>query len=92
MNKEELRIKMLECGVPEHDHEGILQYVVDKVETGGFLMAVFENDLMEAFGRADAENSLALSNITTFVYNYAPAPCWGSKERVKAWLAKPEVK
>lgn len=85
--REEMRSRMFVCGVPQHDHEGLLLYMFDRVEVGGFLMAVLQNDLMEAFGRADAKNTLAMANIAGFLYNHAPAPCWGSKVKVAAWLA-----
>lgn len=54
--------------------------------TGGFLKAVICNDLVEACRRADLEN---LQNLLAFVgwfYNEAPGVCWGSKEKMDAWI------
>lgn len=39
---------------------------------GHFLRAVLDNDLFEAFGRADQKNELALHNIVMWLYNVAP--------------------
>lgn len=55
---------------------------------GSFLTAVLENDLAEAVGRADFQNIEVLPAIVAFVYRNLPSPCWGSKEKVEAWLVK----
>lgn len=74
--------------VPQHNIEGIVNYIVEGIEPGGFLRAVFENNLMESLGRADVENRFALFNICAFIYNDTPADCHGSPEKVKAWLER----
>lgn len=66
--------------------EGLEAYIEEGQEPGGFLYAVLTNDLFEAVGRADRVNRLALTAIVEWVYNEAPSTCWGSKERVKAWM------
>ena len=53
---------------------------------GGFLRAVLENDLQLAVGRADASNLYNLPAYMIYLYNEMPSPCWGSPEKVKAWL------
>ena len=63
------------------------RYVEDRIETGGFLRAVLENNLMEAFGRADASNREDLFNICSYVYNEMPASCHGNRDKVEKWLA-----
>lgn len=77
-----------QVGVPEHNIDGLVLYIQQGIEPGGFLRAVLENNLMESCGRADIENRFALFNICTFIYNYAPHNCHGSPDRVKAWLEK----
>ena len=52
---------------------------------GDFLTAVLHNDLMEAFGRADMHNRLAMFDITRLLYNDVPSPCYGSREACDAW-------
>lgn len=52
---------------------------------GGFLMAVLENNLKEAFGRADSYNIQTLGAIVSYCYNHLPAECWGSPAKVLEW-------
>lgn len=54
--------------------------------TGDFLRAVLENNLMEAFGRADIFNRGRIFEICQFIYNELPSNSHGSKEKVDAWL------
>jgi hypothetical protein len=55
---------------------------------GSFLTAVLENDLAGAVGQADWQNIEVLPAIVAFVYRNLPSPCWGSKDKVEAWLVK----
>lgn len=68
--------------------EALNRYVEHHIETGGFLRAVLENDLMQAFGRADLENRRDMFEICSYVYNELPFNCHGSPEKVQAWLAQ----
>lgn len=77
---------LTEYGVPEHLHGGLVRYLVQHIQPGHFLTAVLENDLREAMGRADDVSRAGLYSIVLFLYNDAPAPCWGSPEAVAAWL------
>lgn len=70
--------------------ESLDLYVSDRYETGGFLRAVLENNLMQAMGRADAENRRDLFEICGYVYNDMPARSHGSPEKVRAWLTQKE--
>ena len=70
--------------------EGIDAYVTDGVQPGGFLEAVLENNLREAFGSADLNNRDALFDIVSYCYNKIPRECWGSPEKVKAWIERKE--
>lgn len=67
--------------------DGLQRYVEHRVPTGGFLRAVLENDLKEACIRADLENIEVIPIYVHWLYNKAPVICWGSPEKVKAWLA-----
>ena len=77
-----------EYGIDDSVKDSLDRYVKDYVPTGGFLQAVLENDLMESFGRADSVNQQNMLNILKYLYNHVPMGCRGSKEKVKAWLAK----
>ena len=64
----------------------ILRYIEQRIPPGGCLRAILANDLREAVGRADPDTEAALGHIVTWLYNYAPGSCWGSSEKVDAWL------
>ena len=72
--------------VPDHTLYGLRRYVEDHIPTGGFLTAVLSNDLRLACEYADLENQPHIFDIVNFLYNEAPAACWGSPERVEQWL------
>jgi hypothetical protein len=67
---------------------GINRYVAMHCPTGDFLRAVLCNDLKEAVARADDENIKVLPEIVCYCYNEIPHNCWGSPEKVNAWLAE----
>ena len=71
---------------PNNSGESFKRYVEHKVPTGGFLRALLENDLREAFGRADYINVGLIQAYVSWMYNNLPSACWGSKENVAAWL------
>lgn len=66
--------------------ETLERYVQNKIPTGGFLKAVLENDLVQAFGRADDINKYRIGEIIEYIYNELPSLCWGSPEKVQNWL------
>ncbi len=72
--------------IPSSTLEGIYDYVLHHHCQGGFLTAVFDNDLFEAVTAADKENLARLVDICRFVYYYTPAKCRGSEKKVEAWL------
>ena len=83
---ENLFTKLKEKGIPERMHGGLVRYIERGVPAGDFLMAVLRNDLRGAFDRADDENAQILRRYVMFLYNDAPAGCWGSPENVKNWI------
>jgi len=72
--------------VPDYMQEGLKRYVEDRIPAGSFLSAVLANNLVEAVGMADVNNMANLPAYANYLYNYAPSDCWGSPEKVKAWL------
>ena len=72
--------------IPDYTMGGLRRYIDQRIPPGGFLTAVLENDLRESFGRADENNRAALFYICAWLYNEAPAACWGSPAKVSAWL------
>lgn len=76
--------------VPNADYmaHGVEMYVEHGQPPGNFLQAVFANDLMEAFGRADLQNRAAMFDWASWIYNASiPGSCHGSWEAVKAWIS-----
>lgn len=76
------------ANVPPLIVDGLRSYVLDRVETGGFLRAVLENDLAGAICRADASSLTAIRDIVLYVHNCLPSECHGSGEVVNAWLKR----
>lgn len=70
--------------IPDRQQESIANWILYGRPTGGFLMAVLENDLYEAAGRADRENIRLLPGYAAML-GTLPVQCWGSEQRVEAW-------
>lgn len=73
--------------LPQHMHGALERYIDKGIPPGGFLTAVLSNDLRNAVGRADAENRERIGDYVIYLYNDAPSVCWGSPEKVEAWIA-----
>ena len=71
--------------IPENIRDGMVAYIEDGVVPGSFLSAVLENNLCKSFLTADYANKPRLLDIVTYLYNYVPSLCWGSKEKVDLW-------
>lgn len=65
--------------------ETIDAYIESGRPTGGFIDAVLRNDLKEAIGRGDNEAIDNLPHIVSYLYNKAPAGCWGNEGLVEEW-------
>ena len=74
--------------LPEGLQGGMKRYVEQGIKPGSFMTAVLENDLFGALAQADEMNRDRLYDICKWLYNEAPSQCWGSKEKVEAWIAK----
>jgi len=73
--------------IPPHMLAGLQRYIGHGEPVGGFLTAVLENDLIEACSRADDVNLENLPAYAAFLYARAPRDCYGSPEKVAAWIA-----
>jgi hypothetical protein len=74
--------------IPAHCRNALLTYIKTGKIPGHFLQAVISNDLKGAFSHADDVNTKSLGEYVNFIYNYAPAACWGSKEKMTEWSEK----
>jgi len=74
--------------LPEHIQGGVYRYIEEHCPVGDFLQAVISNKLKESFMRADNINIARIFDIVSFFYNEAPSDCWGSEEKMQAWLGK----
>lgn len=70
----------------DQDLDPIRRFIENKIPPGSFLEAVLRNNLKEAMGRADSRNRRRVFEYVEYLYNYAPATCWGSDEKYEAWL------
>jgi hypothetical protein len=86
-----LQQKLEERGVMVHLRDGLVAYVCEWREPGQFLRSVLENNLSDAVTRMHPATFEALHALVLFLMNHVPSPCWGSPERVRAWLADPSV-
>lgn len=73
--------------VPEHMRQGVTRYIESGIPGGNFMMAVFENDLIESVQRADWVNKQALPSWAEFLM-YAPSQCYGSPPIVDRWVKR----
>jgi len=67
--------------------DSIRLYVTRGIDPGDQLTAMLRNDLRDSFGRADHNRVMVLHQILSFLYNDIPGGCWGSMEKVDAWMA-----
>ena len=72
--------------IPDRMMPGLERYINEGIMPGHFLTAVLENDLAEAFGRADTENLKNMRAYVGYLYNEAPIDCWGSPAKVREWI------
>ena len=75
--------------IPEHCQEGVRAYFEEGRPIGGFLTAIFENDLVGAIRQADDVNIGRLVDYVSFLYNQMPARpvAWGTKRSVELWIS-----
>ena len=56
------------------------------LEPGSCSRAILENNLLETVRRADHPTRFLLAQLVTFVYSELPMECWGSRQKVDAWI------
>jgi len=71
--------------IPHRTVEALKRHAETGGAVGGFVNAVLENNLAEAFGRADSLNKSSLEHIVSYLHNDMPSDSWGSPAKVEAW-------
>ena len=84
--REDVAEKCEAYGIPDHMWGGVERYLFDRIPPGSFLMAVLENNLFEAFARADQKNVRTMRAWIHLIYNEFPISSFGSPETVQGWL------
>jgi len=72
--------------IPETTKIALDLYIRRGVIPGRFLTEVLENNLKLAYKNADDHNLVAIPSIVYYLYNNAPANCWGSPHFVTEWV------
>lgn len=72
----------------EDDFAPLSRYILERIPPGDFLMSVLENDLTGAMSNADVYNRRRIFEYCKYLWNRAPANCWGSPEKVALWLSR----
>ena len=80
-----LRSVLEMSGLPSGMHGALVRWIEHGLAPGDFLTAILSNDLRGACERADDTNRHFLFEYVFWLYNHAPAACWGSPERFRAW-------
>jgi hypothetical protein len=73
--------------IPERMMGGLDRYIRHGCPPGDFLTAVICNDLRAACEQADDENILNIPAYVAYLYNEAPAQCWGSRAKMESWVS-----
>jgi len=98
------RFEIVECelnGIHEPDVTGftdvepliferaLREYVLDGVHSeGSFKWYLLSGQLFEASRKADSGNLRQMRELVEWIRTYAPAACYGSPEKVRAWMEK----
>jgi len=88
---EECQLDIRYVAIKRSTIETINHYVTNGLRPGSFCRAVLANDLVEAFARADQENSFTMPAIASYLYNEIPgrhSGCWGSYEATAEWIRR----
>lgn len=83
---DEQKLAMSEKGIPYYMQDALIRYYENGISPGSFLCAVLNNDLKEAFGRADDINQYCIRNYVLWLYNHAPTGSWGHADATENWL------
>ena len=84
---DELQRGLNRLGIPVDLHTELMAYVVAGIRPKLFLVTVLHNNLGGAMSEAYGGYWGSMPDLMTLLWNYAPSPCFGSPEKVTAWMA-----
>jgi hypothetical protein len=67
---------------------GLLLYVEQGVEPGGFMRALLSNDLRGAIASADGTNIARIPHWVSWMENNLPSGSWGSAANYQGWVMR----
>ena len=73
--------------IPGYMIDPLARYIEEGQGVGDFLGAVLSNDLLKTYTHADESNKKVIEAYVGYLYNYAPAGCYGSGIQFLAWIA-----
>lgn len=71
--------------IPDHMMKNMNNYVKGEEYLGGFLTALFANDLFRTYSAVDHINMPLIPIYISYVYNKLPYTCHGSYEIIENW-------
>lgn len=89
MNEQKI-YHFLKWHIPERMMPAIRRYIDYGKRPGSFLSAIIQNNLSEAFARADSENVENIGAFVAYFWNECPLGCWGSKGKMEKWMENKE--
>ena len=77
---------LAESDIPPHLHAGIVRYIDSGVQPGGFLTAVINGNLFDAYALADQSSKAAIPTIVEWFRQHAPTNSYASPNSVHFWV------
>ena len=74
--------------IPSYMHGGIVRYILIGTFPGSFLSAYLDGNLFDAITYADDTNKKLFHEYAMFLWNYAPASCYGDPKSVQRWAER----
>lgn len=73
--------------VPAHLQSALTAYITTGRPPGGGLRSILEDRPMSyCLARLDDEVRPRAFDVSRFLFNFAPSQCWGSADKVDAWI------
>ncbi len=74
--------------IPKHMIPSLVRYMLWGIRPGEFLTALLQGNFFECLKKADDLNKHALYEYGSFLYRAAPPDCFGTPDKVRAWITQ----